>query len=277
MNRGSTSQENQEEEPLIQVTEVAGIQAPERVDPIPQEEEVQTQAKLSPYDLWRADPNPSTLFAVTKSLKPTIDSILSGMQGAGNPHLAAKARVVAAKAVQSYDPSAGASLPTWVSQQLRQLARENRKSNNVVSIPEGVQLDAYTIYRKENEFMDEHDREPTVEELSDLTHLSISRIADVRKKMRPVANESSFDNEENSLLQGGSADFTKDATDYVYHDSDLIDRKILEYTLGYGGADTLDNKKIMEKLKISPVQLTRRKARLAMRIKDIVKDLEDVQ
>lgn len=275
MNRGEIRQPHQEEEPLIQVTEVAGIQAPESLQPIQQEEN--TQVKLSPYDVWRSDPNPSTLFAVTKSLKPTIDSILAGIQETGNPHLAAKARVVTAKAVQSYDPSAGASLPTWVSQQLRQLARESRKSNNVVSIPEGVQLDAYTIYRKENEFMDKYDREPTTEELADLTHLAVSRIADVRKKMRPVANESSYANEENSLLQGGSADFTRDATDYVYRDSDLIDKKIIEFTLGYGGAETLDNKTIMGKLKISPVQLTRRKTRLAMRINDIVKDLEDVQ
>lgn len=256
---------------------MANIEAPEPLETIPAEEEALANVKLSPYEVWRQDPSQSNLYTVTKSLKPTIDSVLAGMQGTGNPHLAAKARVVAAKAIKSYDPEAGTTLPTWVSQQLRQLARESRKSNNVISIPEGVQLDGYAIYRAEAEFMDKYDREPTVAELADASHLSVKRIEEVRKQMRPVANEGAFEAEGNNGIQGGQNDYSKDALDYVYNDSDLLDRKILEYAVGYGGTEMKENKDIMERLNLTPVQFTRRKARLSMRINEIIKNLEEIQ
>jgi hypothetical protein len=62
--------------------------------------------------------------------------------------------------------------------------------------------------------------------------------------------------------------------DYIYNDSDTTDQKLLEYLLGYGGETPLDNKTIQQKLKLTPVQLTRRKARLAMRFNTIIADLE---
>lgn len=276
----STEPEQSEQEPLTSISEVIGLDAPRDVAPdIPTEQEWEEQnARRTPYDLWKMDPTPDRLFAVTTSLRPTINSVLASMGAAGNPDLASKARVITAKAVQSYDPTSGTSLATWVSQQLRQLSRDRRKSDSVLQIPEGVQLDAYTLYRAETEFADEHGREPTLEELSDKTHMSRKRIEQVRKKFRKVGTDTSDDPESAaSAVEGEQMDFSRDALDYVYNSGDLIDKKLLEYTTGYGGQKPLDNKQIMAKLKLTPVQLTRRKASLSLRIKDIIVDLEAVQ
>lgn len=262
------------EEPLLSISDVVGLEAPENSVIIEEDKDV---SSLTPYEKWQLFKDGDSLYEVTKSLRPTIDSVVASLGGTGNPQIAAKARVVAAKAIQSYDPEAGATLPTWVSQQLRQLTRDIRKSNNLVHVPDGVQLDAYALYRAEREFEDEHGREPTVEELADISHIPVKRIKDVRTKMRPVVSDAGTESEDGaSLLTMDNSDYTQDALDYVYNESDRNDKKLLEYTVGYGGAPVLDAKQIMEKLKLTPVQLSRRKARLSMRINEAIEDLSKV-
>lgn len=270
--------ELEETEPLMSVTEVAfpDIQLPEDVDPIPEEIEVQ-QPKSTPYTVWKADPTTDNLAAVLDSLRSTIAAAVASYGGAGNPQIMSKARVVAAKAIKSYNPEAGTGLPTWVSNQLRQLTRDIRKSGNDLSVAEGIQLDGYRLFQAENEFQDEHGREPTLTELADMTHLSPRRIKNIRQKLKAVVMDTAATSETGDQLAATmETDFTKDALDYIYHEADTTDKKLLEYMTGYGGEDILDNKSIMAKLKLTPVQLSRRKARLALKVNNIVNDLEKV-
>ena len=260
------------EEPTMSITDVLGMQGPEEDIEISEEK---PPKDMTPYELYKLNPTKQNLVAVTRQLQPTIDSVIASMGDAGNPHLRSRANVITAKAIKSYDPESGASLATWVSSQLRQLSRDVRKSNNVLSIPEGVQLDSYALYRAEREFMEEHDREPTLKELADLTHLSQKRIIHIRKKVKAVVADGATTGEDGTeLTQGSETDHSQEAMDYIYNDSDTTDQKLLEYLLGYGGETPLDNKTIQQKLKLTPVQLTRRKARLAMRFNSIIADLE---
>ena len=270
--------ELEETEPLMSVTEVAfpDLQLPEDVDSIPEEIEVQ-QPKSTPYTVWKADPTTDNLAAVLDSLRPTIAAAVASYGGAGNPQIMSKARVVTAKAIKSYNPEAGTGLPTWVSNQLRQLTRDIRKSGNDLSVAEGIQLDGYRLFQAENEFQDEHGREPTLTELADMTHLSPRRIKNIRQKLKAVVMDTAATSETGDQLAATmETDFTKDALDYIYHEADTTDKKLLEYMTGYGGEDILDNKSIMAKLKLTPVQLSRRKARLALKVNNIVNDLEKV-
>lgn len=264
--------EEPSEEPTMAITDVLGMQGPEEDIDLSEEE---LPKDMTPYELYKLNPTKQNLVAVTRQLRPTIDSVIASMGDAGNPHLRSRANVITAKAIKAYNPESGASLATWVSSQLRQLSRDARKSNNVLSIPEGVQLDSYALYRAEREFMEEHDREPTLKELADLTHLSQKRIAHIRKKVKAVVADGAAVGEDGTeLAQGSETDHSQEAMDYIYNDSDTTDQKLLEYLLGYGGETPLDNKTIQQKLKLTPVQLTRRKARLAMRFNTIIADLE---
>ncbi len=276
-NLNPSSPQDEEEEPLLTVTDVMGWEKPEELEAIPAEKEVDDAIHDNPYDHWVADKSTDNLFAVTKSLQPTIDSVLASMGAAGNPQIAAKARVIAGKAVQSYKPESGASLRTWVTQQLRQLTRDIRKSNNITGVGDRVQLDAYAIHKAETELEDEMGQEPTVQEIADRAHMSVKRIEAVRKQMRPVSTEEAYTEGVNTGIQGQDTDFSQDAMDYVYNDSDRIDRKLLEYTVGYGGHEQLDNVAIKQKLGLNDVQLTRRKQRISLRMKKIMEDLEEVQ
>lgn len=269
----------QSDEPLKSIPDVLGWQEPETFPDETDEEKAVAEAAAaakSPYDTWAADKSRDNLHAVVNSLQPTIGSVLSSI-GGNSPDIRSKARVIAAKSVQSYNPESGASLATWVSQNLRQLTRDIRKSNSDVRLPEGIQMDAYNIYRAETELTDELGREPTVEEISDRAHLSIKRIADVRRKnKRQVAEASTVTDDGASLVAGSTTDFSQEAMDYVYKESDTNDRKLMEYLMGYGGHDMLDSKQIKQKLKLTDVQLTRRKMRLGMRINETIANLESL-
>lgn len=263
----------------MSTAEVLGWNVPESVqESIPDEEKAYQQLKddRTPYQVWVDEPSQKNLFNVVQHLQPTIQSSLASIGGT-DPNIRSKARVLTAKAIQTYNPEYGASLPTWVSQQLRQLTRDVRKSNNVLSVPENAQLEAYHLYRVEVDLEDELGREPTVEELADKAAMSVKKIESIRKKVRQVANEGSFESEDgSSALKNQTTDYSQEALDYIYNESDLKDKKLIEHSVGYGGADLWDNKTIMSKLKLTPVQLSRRKMRIGKRIQDIMNDLESL-
>lgn len=272
-------QEIETPEPLINISDVLGWEAPEKVqDTIPEEIQAAKQLKedRDPYQVWQAEPTQQNLYNVVKTFQPTMQSVLSSM-GNNDPNVRSKARIITAKAIQTFDPQSGASLPTWVSQNLRQLTRDIRKSGNVFQIPEGIQLDAFNLHKAELELQDELNREPTVQELADKAHLSIKRIKDIRAKNKATVSDASFTQDDGTVaINGQNTDYTQDALDYIYNDADLTDKKLLEYVMGYGGSDILDNKAIMQKLKLTPVQLTRRKMRLGMKVREITDALEQV-
>lgn len=274
-----TREPSQSEEPLMSITDVLQWKAPEKFPDVTDEEQAVIDFAATNKDVyhkWKDDPTAGNLYNVVSSLKPTIQSVIASL-GGNSPNIASKARVLAAKAIQTYDESVGVSLPTWVSQNLRQLSRDIRKSNSDIQIPEGVQLDAYSIFKAEQELADELGREPTVGEIANRAHLSIKRIQDVRRKNKKQGTESGSVGEDGqSTVVQNVTDYTDEALRYVYEDSDMKDQKIIEYTTGFGGGQVLGSNDIMRKLKLTPVQLTRRKMRLSKRIMEIKDALEQV-
>lgn len=208
------------------------------------------------------------------SVRPSISYALVQAGAGDDPYLQIQARTLAAKAIKSYDPSKGASLPTWVTQQLMQLRRMKRTSQNAIRLPEQVQLDAFQIHKATMNFMDQKGREPDILELSDAVHLSPKRIAHVRSFSTPIVAEGAFG-------EGGGAtsvSHDEEALAYLYKDSDAVDRQILEMRMGYGGKHPtpLPKNIIGERLKLHPSQVTRRAARLAMRLNQIQQDLSEI-
>ncbi|MEN6605237.1 MAG: hypothetical protein ABFD86_22735, partial [Bryobacteraceae bacterium] len=144
------------------------------------------------YETWRASPTPDNLHKVVTRLEPVTRYAVRANGVSDNPLLRQEARLIAAKAVRSYDPAVGVRLTTWTGSQLRQLAREKRKRSNAVQVPERAQLEMYALKRVEAEFMDKHGREPDVLELSDAAAVPVEKIAKLRRSTRPQASAASF-------------------------------------------------------------------------------------
>lgn len=228
------------------------------------------------YQDYLKNPDQKSLAKVVDTLTPTVNGVLRSMGGGDDNALQVKAKVLAAKAIKTYSPDYGASLPTWVSQQLRPLNRFKRTTLTPVHVPEGIQLDALHLMQKENEFMEKNNREPDLEELADFSKLPVSRISHIRKTFRPVSTQGAYGESMTSSNQE-QTDFSDESLEYAYKDADKIDRKIIEMRTGYGGKHTpMAPKDIAAQLNLTPVQLSRRSSKLAMRINEIRENLTQV-
>jgi hypothetical protein len=224
------------------------------------------------YDRWRMDPKPEHLSAVVSSLDRSIGYRLGSMGIADNPQMRHQARLITADAVRKYDPASGVALSTWTQNNLQALQRFRRENQGPVKLPDRAVLDGWALARAANELEDELGYEPDVQTLADRTGLSVKRIASVRKATRPVAaaSQMSFD------PTTSESDFLGEALEYVYDESDVIDRKIIEHTTGYGGAEMMSKFDLAKKLGVSPAQITRRAERLGHKIQEMERQAQEV-
>lgn len=217
------------------------------------------------YQSYVTAPGPDTLRGVVDALEPSINYAVSSIGAAGDNLIKTKARLVAGNAIKKFDPAAGANLPTWVSNQLMQLRRFRRETQMPIKVPERTQLDAYTIMNKEKEFIDLNDREPDLDELADFAKMPAKRIEKVRRSFRKMPSEGAI--EAAGGLSQYNTDYANESMSYVYRESDKLDKKIIEMKTGYGGKyDTMQPKDIAIKLGLTPSQLTRRSAKIFMKM-----------
>jgi DNA-directed RNA polymerase specialized sigma subunit len=221
------------------------------------------------FKLYQAEPNSENLYNTVRSLDNTINYTLSSLNSYDNPVMRSKALVYTANAVRKYDPDAGAALPTFVTSELRRLIRDQRAINAPVKIPDRAMLDAHKIDQSEKKYEEEFGREPDLLELADFSGIATERIEKVRKQMPAMPTEDAFGE---SGLGDQTPDYETEAMRMVYHDSDHVDRKIMEYKMGFGGKSQIPANAVSLKLKISPSQVTRRSQRISKRIINILDD-----
>lgn len=232
--------------------------------------------KIKPDDLYKsyngAIGQPE-LNELVKSLEPTINYTLSSLNAGNDKVLKAQARVIAAESIMKYDPSSGSSLPTYVTNNLKQLHRMRRQLNSPIKMSDRLQYDNYAIQKAEKEFTEQFGRDPDMLELADYSGVSIKKIKKIKDRFTMASvNESSFGGND---VGSYDIDYTNEAIDYVYHELEHKDRKILDHTVGYGGAKLLQDKELSEKLGISLSQLSRRRAAVALKIHEMERMLDE--
>jgi len=200
----------------------------------------------------------------------TINYKLVSMGVSDNPQMRSQARLFAADAVSKFDPASGVKLRTWTQSQLQSMQRFKRENQGPVKVPDRAAIDAWAIERSRRELFDEMDgREPDVKQIADRSGLSVKRIANVNSITRPVAATAQMYEEGQS-----TPDYMGEALEYVYSESDPIDRKIIDYTTGYGGTPMLSKKDTALKLGISPAQVTRRSERIGIKLQEMDQQIE---
>jgi len=219
------------------------------------------------YTDWKASPTKKTLSPLMNTLDPVIDKALKTYGGASADALRTRARLMTIDYLNSYDPSKGMALSSYVHQNLKSLNREKAKRAHTVHIPENVILQKNKLYQATKTFESEYGREPNTDELSDITKIPRKAIERSRNYKGTIASSIAITEKGDSLFSKG-ADFEKVWSDYVYHDLDPIDKKIFEWTTGYAGAKVIPKGMVAKKLKITP-------AAVSLRINKIVKKLEE--
>jgi len=224
------------------------------------------------YEQWNAQQTPEQLREVIRKLDPVIGSAVSSYAGPkASPTIHQRAKLLAADAVRTYDPERGAGLNTHVYNQLRALQRMAPQVTDPLAPPERFRRQQQEITQANESFFDEMGREPTDEEIAEVTGIPPKRITKVRNRMRariPIsAYEESFDEDDEAAdIVGSERTEYDDWVDAVYDDLGEIDRLIMMHRTGYRNADVLSNQEIAQKLDVSPAAVSQRVSRIQKRL-----------
>ena len=223
----------------------------------------------NPYDAymkWKDDPTPDNLSNTIKSLEPTLNSEITRYKGPA-PLLKAKAKVLAANAIKTYDPLSGAKLQSWTTTQLQPLSRYGTQLMQQVSIPERVTREAAELDTKSKEYMDLYDVEPTDAQLSDFAAINPARIKRIRDTYKQTIGDSVMYMAQSSSIDAGIGDDRlQAAAALVANDLDERDAFIYKHRIGLDGAELLPANVIAQRLGISPAAVTQRASAIGQRI-----------
>lgn len=244
------------------------------------------------YNSWKNEVDDgikkSKLDSLLKSLQPTIDYALATNNAKDDPYIEAKAKLLAFDAVNKFDPQYGATLPTYLSSQLKKLTRIVRDARSPIRLPENVFYDIQNLKESERQLTDSLGREPDLQELADYMRVPISKIEKIRSQQIKQVSENQYFNNVNAkadedtpstLSEMGAImpDNIREALDYTYSGLDHREKKILEWSTGFGGSPILSPADIAAKLGISQSQVSRLTAKIAVQVEENLKAIEDTQ
>ena len=230
------------------------------------------QTKLEPeyakhYYQWKSTPSPSTRSQLLKTVNPVIDEAVHSYGGAsrGSPVLRSRARMMALKSFDTYDPVKG-TMKTHMLSQLRSLQRAGAQEANIISMPEQVALDRQHLMELEMELEDRLGRTPSDNELADSSGLSLKRLTHIRQGHAGINTGRIAPTDENNqapAVQIPGQDNMDAWTEFVYQDlTSPRDQMIMEHALGLHGKKRLPPQEIAKRLGITPSAVSQRSAKI---------------
>lgn len=225
------------------------------------------QDYAEPYQAWKADGNPKTMSALLKSVNPVIDSAVRPL--GDSPILRSRAKQIAIKAFQNYDP-AKASIRTHLMNQFQGLRRYSAQQASPIRVPERVALHKRTVDRETANFMDEFGRDPTDGELAARIGIPAARIRHVRQ-WRPAVSEARAAGPEGDgpAVLGQDNTARAIAQEFVYSSLTANDQLIFDFATGSNGRQPLKGREIAARLGITPSAVSQRLAAIEGRFNQI--------
>ena len=225
---------------------------------------------LKAWQEYRASPSVVKREALLRRFESLIDLQVNKWAGPVNRDvLLNEARLMAARALDSYNPAAGTSLATHITNQLRPLSRLVYTYQNSVRMPEETARKIGTFNAASKRLQLTLGREPTTDELHNelgWTAREIHRINSAKHKNllesgAPVSGdffEGNFDDADDILLGG------------IYYELSPEEKQLFEGLTGYNGAQRLRPQALANKLHISVGSLNYKKIQLLRHIERLL-------
>ena len=225
--------------------------------------------KLYPdtYTAWKNSPNKDNTSKLLKSISPVISSAVKSY-GNNDPKTVTRARILAMKAIRSYDPSKGNQLNTHVMSQLKALNRISRQRSNLIHLPENIYFNRKVIEEARVDHVHRTGKDPSDTDIADATGLTKRQINKASEYKNPVAS-STFTSDKGDAMKDHTRDYYDIWVDYVYNDMDDTDKKIFEGVSGYNNKPIKPKQQLAKELKMSP-------AAVSYRVSNITSKLEEM-
>lgn len=210
------------------------------------------------YQTWLADPTPDNLNKVVEAANPIITSEIHRYNGP-KTLLRSEAKLLAAKAVKTYDPSKGTALRTWVVSQLQPLTRYSN-TLKPMKISEDMSRKSAELNNVTQQLAHELGRAPSDAELADHMGISTVKIGKLREQAKPVMTESAFqpESESEEVYEPATSEVSNlgFASEAVYDNLDERSKVIYDFKTGAHGKKMLSNQEIAQRLGVTPSMIT---------------------
>jgi DNA-directed RNA polymerase specialized sigma subunit len=221
------------------------------------------------FKTWQQGRTPENNTRLLSTLQPVIDTAVGSYAGGNmSPTIKSRAKLMALKAMDSYDPQKG-NVKTHLLSQLQSLRRLSAQEQNIIAIPEQVGLDFQRMAESENELRDRLGRDPTDDELADHTNLSSRRIKKIRAFHQPLPESATTPESNDETNDGGVASTIPGANrgadawmNFVYGDLGPTDKLIMDMALGRNGRRRTSTQEIAQRLNITPGAVSQRAAKI---------------
>jgi DNA-directed RNA polymerase sigma subunit (sigma70/sigma32) len=215
------------------------------------------QQELFLWKKWKKTGEPGYMNTLITSLDPYIQSHVNKFSTVPIPRTAleSQAKLLALKALQTYDPKRGTQINTHLGHELKHLNRYVIEYQNVGKIPENRGLAISKFQNIKSNLTEDLEREPTVVELADSLQWSPAEVERMQNELRSDIlitqgkEEAFFDTTYNK------SDKERDIVEFVYYQSAPDEKKVLEYTFGLGGNPKLTVAEMAMRLNKTPAEI----------------------
>jgi len=168
-------------------------------------------------------------------------------------------KVLAATAIRSFDPKAGAALATHVTNQLQKLSRTVYTHTQAARLPEHKVIGMVTFHTAQEQLKNELGHDPSAGELADHLGWGTDRVQEFQ---RAYGRKEMLSSGEFNPANFPIADVHDPLASFVYHDMAPPQQRLFERITGFGGNKVLSNQEIMDKFKLTQGQLSYQKRKL---------------
>lgn len=203
---------------------------------------------------WKRTQNPADLQLLLNQMEPIIAREVGRWSNSmSRSLLESEGKRLAVEAFQTYDPKQGTALSTYVASRLPKLSRLTYSHMNAARMSETTVMGFHAYNTGLNELRDQHGREPTHDELADHLGWSPKKLTSFQQQSQRKEFVESEEHPDNETSEDHLVDF-------IYHDLTPQQKKIFEYTTGYGGGKKKSGQEIMKELSLTQGQLSYHKA-----------------
>lgn len=220
------------------------------------------------WEQWNKTKSPNDLQNLVNRMDPIIRTAVMRLSGGtiGTDVLLAKGKVLAVQAIKSYDPKKGVALATHITNGIAPLHRVVYTHQNTARLPENITLKINQYNAAKEHMLSNLGREPTVEEL----HQELGWSANEIKKLDTYQRKDLVESLNNTGDAFGKEEFDDDLLASIYYDLNPQEKKLFEYSTGYGSYKR-SNPEIMKLMGLTQPQLSYQKLLLTKKIQELIK------
>jgi DNA-directed RNA polymerase specialized sigma subunit len=201
---------------------------------------------------WKQTRSPMDMEALMKQMAPVLRRETSRWSSiVPATMLENEAKLLAIKAFESYNPSAGTALSTHLVNQLQKLSRIAYARQSSVSVPEQKRLIFNNYNKIKSQLEDVHGRPPTIDEVADHMRLPPKKLQGVIDLVGKREYMESGDGPSFLMFMDDP-----EVVHLAFHDMSQQQKRIFEMRTGYGGNAVKSGAGIMHELGITQGQLS---------------------